>query len=199
MLSYSAHVITEKHTVPILHFSSSLCRWFWMCVVVLVFCLSLQSRQEPPEFMPLNPAPWPSIHRSADLRNLLFSISRIIEALFSSCNSTTNTIFQQRANIQSSKCSNFCVCWPWKSLKRKSSNPLMCTHTPSTYITCRAWHSGELMDCGKIWPWLQQGAERKAALVSDRCLVILLMNISIVSYSAVLKLDTDLCPKRFNC
>lgn len=39
-----------------------------MCVVVLVFCLSLQSRQEPPECMLLSPAQWPSTHRSVDLK-----------------------------------------------------------------------------------------------------------------------------------
>ncbi len=57
-----------------------------MCVVVLVFCLSLQSRQEPPECMLLIPAPWPSIHRSVDLKPLT-SVFVIILSLLKRFNS----------------------------------------------------------------------------------------------------------------
>lgn len=44
-----------------------------MCAVVLVFCLSLRSRQEPLECMLLSPVPWPSMHKLVHSAYLLVS------------------------------------------------------------------------------------------------------------------------------
>lgn len=42
--------------------------------------------------------------------------------------------------------------WPQQPKKRKPT-----AYTKSTYITCRAWHSEELMGCGNIWPRFMHG------------------------------------------
>lgn len=58
--------IQKVSVLPFLSFC--LCRWFWMFVVFLVFCLSSQSRLEPPECMLLSPVLWQSSHRSVALK-----------------------------------------------------------------------------------------------------------------------------------
>lgn len=106
-------------------------RWFWTSVPSPAFFLSLLSRQELLESTLQSPAKWANTHRSVVLRlsslSLCFQLCRVWE-------------------VKVIQCVGFG--------EPESENPVLqyTAYTKSTYITCRAWHSEELMGCGNIWP-----------------------------------------------